>query len=241
MEERKAMSSRARLVQSVVVVASIALGTSACKHTKLDSGVQGLAVVFKPDPTPMDRLNPPGVFEQGKFDIVKFQALPVDPEAAAIYGGASLILKLDRVTEDLTKGTVPFSEIALPAGTYRVTRLEITHPNFIDENIPQPVPTDPAHCMAGVTAVNAENVGASQRVVFGDPPDGGGEHITFTVSPGQSSMAITLNVPAFTKAYEAAFTCQVGCGTNDPNNNCLVPPFNEAAFKANVLANLTIQ
>jgi hypothetical protein len=231
------MTSRARLVQSFVFVASIALGTSACNQSKLESGTQGLAVAFAPDPSGAERLNG-GSFEVGNFDIVKLQALPVDPAAAAVYGSESLIFRLQRVTEDLTKAEpVAFSQIALPTGSYYVTRLEITHPALIDYDVPTPpVPTDPAHCMAGVTVVNTEGLGALQTVVFDQT-----SNITFTVSQGQSKLAIKLNVPAFIKAYEASFTCQVGCGTNDPTRNCLTAPFDETAFRAAVLANLTIQ
>ena len=75
------------------------------------------------------------------------------------------------------------------------------------------------------------------KVVFDDP---NGLKL-FTVHPGQSTLSLKLNIPAFLAAYETQFTCQVGCGTNDPTKNCVIAPFNESAFRSAFLANLTIE
>jgi hypothetical protein len=172
-----------------------------------------------------------------------------DPLAQQVFGTQVLQLRFDKFPTSAEQDQqypdgilavsqpVPFSSVALAQGTYALTHIVVTHPDMTDTNIPNPVPTDPASCMLGVAAPSGTNVGAPPVVVFDNPA---GIKI-FTVHPGQTLLSIKLNIPAFIAAYETQFTCQVGCGTNDPTRTCVIAPFNESAFRSAFLANLTIE
>ena len=65
--------------------------------------------------------------------------------------------------------------------------------------------------------------------------------LAFTLSPGQTHLALTVNVPGLIAGYESAFTCQLvpcpGCPV-DPRS--VLTAFNTATFKAALLANVSI-
>jgi hypothetical protein len=232
MEDAGNMKSAARLVLSVSLVASIGFGLSACNHQTLSSGSNALTVSVVRSPSGAGRYN------RGPFDINKLQVLPVDPAAAAIFGNESVQLRfgalvdVDLVTTDPT----PFSQVALSEGTYRVTHFIITHPALVDND---QAPPPYARCIDGVPAINVSDVAqvppVPNQVDFADEPS-----LMFTVRPGQTTLSIKINVPGFIAGYEAAFACQEGCGAGG-TTNCLQPPFDEAAFRAAVLANITIE
>ena len=62
--------------------------------------------------------------------------------------------------------------------------------------------------------------------------------MTFTIRPGQKKLAITVNVPGLIEGYEDSYTCQSGCG---PGGSPCLTAFNEANFRAVLLANLTLE
>lgn len=230
------MNSRARLMLSVIVVASVALGVTACKHETLDSGTQGLGIMFTPNPGGSGR------FEDASIRISKIQFLPTDPETGAIFGDQELQLVFGASSFDLSNpnsvgfeqkpdGTYRIPYIALSQGTYRVTNLVVNHASLVDTNLAAP---PFATCMDGVAVVDASTVGAPEQTTFVDPPN-----LAFTVRPGQTTLSVKLDVPAFLSAYQAAFTCQAGCGPGGAN--CVVAPFNETAYRDAVLANLSIE
>ncbi len=236
------MKVRERLVPFLIVLAAIGLGISGCSQDKLSSGTESLGVVFAPNPAGMGR------FERGVLTISLVRVLATDPLTAQVFGTQSLQLRFGTFPNADEQDTFPngvlaisqpvaFSNVALAQGTYALTHIEITHPSLTDTGIPNPVPTDPGSCMLGVASVSATTVGAPGIVVFDNPA---GLKI-FTVHPGQTTLSIKLNIPAFLTAYETEFTCQVGCGTNDPTRNCVIAPFNESAFRSAFLANLTIE
>ena len=236
------MKARERIVPFLIVLGAIGLGISGCNTDRLDSGSQSLGVVFAPSPAGLGR------FERGAMTFELVRALAVDPLAKQVFGTELLQLRFGKFPDAAEQDTYPngvlgltqpvaFSSIALTQGTYALTHIVITHPALNTNNIPNPVPTDPASCMLGVASVSADTVGAPGKVVFDDP---NGLKL-FTVHPGQSTLSLKLNIPAFLAAYETQFTCQVGCGTNDPTKNCVIAPFNESAFRSAFLANLTIE
>jgi hypothetical protein len=69
--------------------------------------------------------------------------------------------------------------------------------------------------------------------VFTDP-----QSLTFTIRPGQTKLALTVNVPGLIAGYESSYTCQLGCG---PAGSPCLTAFNEATFRAALLANLTLE
>jgi hypothetical protein len=208
-----------------MVMTAAAVVTVGCSHDTLGSGTQELAVLFNPSPSGIGR------FERGSFDIIKLEALPVDPNSAAIFGTDRLTFRFDRFQAVLTNtGTTLFSTIGLAEGTYRVTLFQMSMPSLVDTN----VSTTPATCSEGVATVDVSSApGVPAIVNFADEPS-----LTFTVHPGQSTLLLTLDVPGFVDDYLASFTCQFGCG---PGGAPCFTAFSTPAFKNAVVANLTIQ
>ena len=172
-----------------------------------------------------------GRFERGSFDIKKLEALPVDPNTGAIFGTDTLIFRFDSFRADLATTTPTlFSTVGLAEGTYRITLFQMSMPSLVDTN----VDPNPVNCGDGVATVDVSAApGVPSSVDFVNEPA-----LTFTVRPGQSSIAIKLNVPGFIAGYQGAFTCQFGCG---PGGAPCFTAFSTPAFKAALLANLTIE
>jgi hypothetical protein len=208
----------------VIVLSSVAVATVGCSHDTLGSGTQELAVVFSPDPSGAGR------FERGTMDIQALQALPDDPATAVIFEDDTMIFRFDTFIADLVSpNAVAYSKIALAAGTYKITRFKITPPSMVDTN----VPPNPATCIEGVAAVDRSAPGVPPSFEFLDAPE-----FDFTVRPGQTTLAIKVNMPDLIAGYESAFTCQLGCG---PGGGPCLTGFNIPAFRAAVLANVTFE
>jgi len=221
------MRSSVRQVLSVIVLASVAVATFGCSHATLDSGTQALNMTYTPSPAGAGRYN------RATFDVNKIHAIPVDPAAAEIFGSEALLFRFDVFTADLTlQNAFPFSNIALAAGTYNVRLIEFTPPSLVDTD---PLPSNPPTCIEGVATLNRQSVTPEivEKFDFVDPPS-----LTFTVSPGQTTLALTINVPGLITGYENSFTCQTGCGAG--GTNC-VTAFSEANFRAALLANVTLK
>jgi len=223
------MRSSVRHVLSVIVLASVAVATIGCGHDTLGSGTQDLSVTYTPSPAGAGR------YETATFDITKIQVLPVDPATTAIYGTEALLFRFFRFQADLTAtNPVAFAQIALAAGTYRVRLIGFTSP-FLSDDL---VSTTPATCIDGVGALNPQAApGVPAEREFDDPAS-----LNFTVRPGQTTLALRVNVPGLIAGYESSFTCQFlpcpGCPV-DPAPS--LTAFNEATFRAALLANVTLE
>jgi hypothetical protein len=215
----------------MILAASVAVAIVGCSHDTLGSGTHALTVQYTPSPAGSGR------FERGPFDIQKLEVLPTDPAAGQILDPATdtLILRFDTFTaqdgSDLNAtGPVFFSTIALPEGEYQVTLFQITPPALVDED----VPANPATCMDGVAAVNAQSIaGTPSSFRFENEPQ-----FKFIVRPGQTTLNIKINVPGLIAGYESAFTCQLGPA---PDFRPTLTAFNAATFNAAVLANVKFE
>jgi hypothetical protein len=219
------MSSPVRQALSVILLASVAAVGAGCNQDTASGGAQGLVVTITPNPAGAGR------YELPQFIINKIQVLPVDPELAALYGTEKLLLRFKPYTVDLAATQdITYSTIALSAGTYRVTFLEVTPPSLVDSDLS---PT-PASCIEGLAVINAQSVTPNiPDFSFADPPS-----LNFTVQPGQTRLAIKINIPGLISSYESAFTCVLGCG---PGGTPCLTAFDQAAFRAAILANLTLE
>ena len=225
------MNFRVRNVVSMVLATFVVVAIVGCSHDTLGSGTHTLQVVYNPSPTGTGR------YERGPFTILKLEVLPTDPAAGQIIDPLhdTMILRFTSFAAqdgcDLTKTSpVNYSTIALPEGEYQVTLFKITPPALVDEN----VPANPATCIEGVAAVNAQSVSPA----FADFSFINEPQFKFTIRPGQTTLAITVNVPGLIAGYESAFTCQLGCGSGGAP--CLTA-FNAATFNAAVLANVKFE
>jgi hypothetical protein len=216
-------------VLSAIVLASVTVATIGCSHDTLGSGTQGLNMTYTPDPAGAGR------YDSASFDITKIQALPVDPATAAIYGSEALLLRFDRFRADLTAtNAVAYSQIALATGTYSVKLIGFTPPALSDDV----VSATPATCIDGVGILDRQSVfpPIAQAFDFVDPAS-----LTFTVNPGQTTLALRVNVPGLIAGYESSFTCQTGCGPGgDGGANC-VTAFDAANFSAVLLDNVRLE
>jgi hypothetical protein len=212
-----------RAVMSVLAFAVIGALPSGCSTDKIDSGSQALAVKYTPNPTGAGR------FERASFGIMVIRVLPADPELAAIYGTTPLSLRFDPFAADLTQTqAVTFSDIALATGSYRVVRIDFSSPSLVDTD----VSTTPLTCIDGVAAIPSGP--ASSQVppttTFVNP-----DSLDFTVSPGQTTLSLTVDVPGLIAGYESSFTCNPDCGGGQP---CLTA-FNQTTYADTLLASIS--
>lgn len=214
-----------RRMIGVSMLAAVSLLATNCSDSDLQSGSQALAVKYTPSPSGSGR------FERGSFGFVGLQILPDDPATASIYGTNQLSLFFNAYTADITATTPQtFSQVALPPGNYRVTRLRISSPSMVDENVS---PT-PATCIEGVAAVPSGPAAGQvpSTIEFVNPPS-----LAFTIHPGQTTFSITVDVPRLVSEFQAAFTCEPDCFAGQP---CLIG-FDEAAYRNTMLAVISIQ
>jgi hypothetical protein len=215
-----------RVLSALFVVSTLTL-VGGCSHDTIDSGAYSLAVRFDPSPSGAGR------FERAELNIATIQVLPADPDLASVYGGRALSLRFDPFTANLTlTQPVTFSQVALSAGTYKVTSITLTSPILVDTDV-NPAP---ATCMDGVAAFPSGPAAfqVPPQTTFSSPPS-----LMFTVQPGQSKLSLTIDVPGLIANYEAAFTCS----TTDPRcggQACLVS-FDQTAYASALLANISIE
>jgi hypothetical protein len=217
---------------SVIVLSLVATLAPGCSHDTLQSGSQQLDMNYTPNPTGAGR------FARASFIIDKILALPADPNEAALYGANRIILRVSPVSTfeaDLTAtAPVMYSDITLSAGTYVVKQVDYRLLVLVDTN----VAANPQHCIDGVAVIDGQQPpGIPQLYTFLNPPS-----LTFTVQPGQTQLALTVNVPGLIKGYEDAYTCQYV-----PCTGCPVDPrptltaFDETTFRNALLANISIK
>jgi hypothetical protein len=228
------MRSGFLLVLSGLVLVSAAAVATGCSEDPLNSGSQTLNMTYTPSPSGSGR------FDTAAFDINLILALPADPEEAALYGTERLRLRFTPFPANLTLvAPVTYSNIALSAGTYNVTSLQVTAPALVDDNI---APPPYAECIDAREVINRSSApGVPAAFIFTSPQDDLSA-LTFTVHPGQTSLALTIDVPGLIEGYENAFTCQLqpcpGCPI-DPR--AVLTAFNTPAFRAALLANISIR
>jgi hypothetical protein len=216
-------------VLSAFLFASALTFVGGCSHDTLDSGANSLAVQYDPSPSGSGR------FERAEFNIATIQILPADPALATVNGGRSLSLRFDPFTANLTvTQPVTFSQIALSAGTYKVTKIEFNPPSLVDTDVS---PT-PATCLDGIAAFKSgPAAGQVPNLTTFIPP--ATDSLTFTVHEGQSKLSLTVNVPGLIAGYQAAFTCS----TTDPScggQACLIS-FDQTAYASALLANISLE
>ena len=238
------MRSRFLHVLSGMVLASVAVLATGCNHDTLSGGSQNLTMTYTPSPSGAGRFNceatavtPPCT---ASFNVIQIKVLPADPEERKLYqspsGPGGLLFLFSAFSANLTlTAAVPISQIPLSTGTYNVTSIQFTPPELVDQNL---APPPYASCMEGVSTINTSSPAA---FLFKDTVDDL-SRLTFTVQPGQTSLSLTVDVPGLIADYEAAFA--PGCV---PCQNCSQDPrstlttFDAAAFRANVLANISIK
>jgi len=225
------MRSRVVFLLSSMVLASAAVIATGCSQDTLSGGSQDLNMTYTPSPAGAGR------FDIASFKVNTIQIVPTDPQEAALFGANRMLLRFDNFTADLT-ATQPvfYSHIALAAGSYRVTTIAFTPPALVDSNLP----TNPATCIDGVPVIDAQSTtGVPQVFTFDNPST-----LIFTVQPGQTSLALTVDVPGLIAGYEAAFTCAFfpcpGCPV-DPKPTVAGSPFNTQVFRDALMANITIK
>ena len=228
------MRSRSFHVLSGLALVSATLLTG-CKQDTLSSGSQNLNMTYTPDPSGAGR------FDTGTFKINKIEALPADPELAALYGAERLIFRFTPFEANLTAvAPVTYSNIALSTGTYIVTRIEFTPPALSDNNL---APPPYAACIDGLAVIDAQSTTPNlpEKFLFTSPPsDLTG--LSFSLGPGQTNLALTVNVPGLIAGYQAAFTCQmVACPGCPVDPKPTLTSFNTPSFRAALLANITIK
>ena len=213
------------LLLALFPLVAVAVG---CSHTDLEDGTQALSVDVTPNPSGTGR------YDKASFQIQTIQALPVDPNTSAIYGSDSLLFSFDqnfRVELDQLTSPLHYSAIALGNGLYQITRFNITTPSIVEED---DLPPNPPTCIEGIAVLQSGSApGLPSNFEFVNPPG-----MTFTIHEGQSELPIKINVPGLIAGYENAFTCQLGCG---PGGTPCLTAFDEAAFRATVLANVSFQ
>lgn len=212
-----------RRFASVVAMATVGLIAIGCSNQTLNSGSENLGVKYVPSPSGAGRFN------RAQFNIITLRVLPADPATAAIYGTTALSFRFDPFTADLTQvQAVTFAQIALAAGSYRVTRLDVTAPQLVDSD---PI-VNPATCLDAITAFPSGLASVPSTISYIDPTS-----LNFTVRPGQSKLSLTVNVPALISSFQNSFTCNPTLCGGSP---CLTA-FDTATFTSALLANLTLQ
>jgi len=227
------MRSRVFFLLSVVVLACASVVATGCNQDTLNSGSQGLNMAYTPSPSGSGRFDP------ASFQVNRIQVVPTDPQAAAVFGAERLLLRYTPFEANLVATQpVSFSNIALAAGTYRVTFIEFSPLALVDSNLT----TNPATCIDGVSVIDgSQPPGVPLKFSFNDPPDDL-SGLNFTVQPGQTSLALTVDVPGLIAGYEAAYTCTfVPCPGCPVNPRPTLTAFSTAAYRNALLANITIK
>ena len=211
-EERDIMRAGIRHVLGVIAVTQLALLAAGCSHEKLSGASQDLSVTFTPSPPGAGRYTGVGN-DKATFIINKLLVLPADPETAALYGTQFARAPLHAVRSGQSPSPPEetaeseFAHIALSPGTYRVTTLEVTPLVLIDDNV-DPNATGCIEKVAVIdrTSVNP-NIADTLAFEFPNPGDTPA-NLNFTIRPGQTKLAMKVNVPGLITGYEASFTCQ---------------------------------
>lgn len=234
------MRSGIRHALCVIVLASVAVAPTGCSHNTLSGASQDLSVTFTPSPGGAGRYVGVGQ-DNATFIINKIQVLPADPATAALYGTKQLLLRFtpfDPLNHShlLTETQESeFSHIALSTGTYRVSLIEVTPLVLVDDNV---VPS--ARCIENIAVIDGsrppDQVPSTFAFNFPNPGDTPAS-LTFSIRPGQTKLAIEVNVPGLIRRYEDSYTCQSPCGAAAA---CLTA-FSEATFRAALLANMTVE
>lgn len=229
------MRSRRLSVAAGLVLAVAALVAVGCNQDTMNSGSTDIGMTYTPSPSGAGR------FDSASFSINKIQALPADPAEAALFGADRILFRFDPFSANLVLVTpVPYSHVSLSPGPYVVTFIEFTPPAMVDNAIASP---PYAACIDGVESINAQSVTPQLPPVFQfRTPVDNLSGMAFTLAPGQTSLAITVNVPGLIAGYQAAFTCQYlpcpGCPV-DPKPR--LTAFSTPTFRAALLANITIK
>jgi hypothetical protein len=228
------MRSSGLYVLAVVVLAStVAIGTG-CNNDTLNSGSQNLSMTYTPSPSGAGR------FDTATLIISRLEALPADPTEAAIYGSERLLFQFNPYTAHLTlTQPTPYTTIALSAGTYRATFIELSPLALVDTaSSPSPV------CIDGIAVLDgSQPPGIPSKFAFAYPPGTSSPaNLTFTIQPGQTSLALTVDVPGLIAGYEAAYTCQfVQCPGCPVDPSPTLTAFDQTAYRDALLANIKIQ
>lgn len=227
-------------VLSGMVLASAAVMVPGCSQDTLESGSQNLNMAYTPNPSGAGR------FDTASFTFDKIEALPADPDEAALYGVERILFSFSPFIADLTvDAPVTYSNIALSPGTYNVTLIQVTPPALVDEEVLPPPPPG-ANCLDWVSTFNAQSpvrpfpeLPAFFR--FRTPTDNL-SNLSFTVQPGQTRVALTVNVPGLIAAYQQSFSsgCRL-CTNCNADSRSTLTTFNTPAYRAAVLANITIE
>jgi len=222
------------LLSGVALVAAAAVAVG-CSEDPLSGGSQNIGMTYTPSPSGAGR------FDDARFVINRIQALPADPAEAALFGNQRITFRFEPYTADLVLQTPSnYSNISLSAGTYNVTLIEFTPLSLVDTNL---APPPYAACIDGISTIDAQSVPPDDIPValFQSPTDDL-SGLAFTLSQGQTSLALTVNVPGLIAGYQAAFTCQyVACPGCPVNPSPKLTAFNNATFRAALLANVTIE
>jgi len=215
-------------------VAAAALVAVGCNQDTLNGGSTDLNFTYTPSPSGAGR------FDEGTFRIVKIQALPADPAEAALYGADRILFRFDSFTANLVLETPdPISHISLSPGTYVVTFVEFTPPSLVDNAI---APPPYANCIDGLESINGQSVTGMPREFRFTAPANDLSGMTFTLAPGQTSLAVTVNVPGLIAGYQSSFTCQyVACPGCPVDPKPTLTAFSTPSFRAALLANITIK
>jgi len=169
----------------VLVAAAVAVG---CSEDPLSGGSQNIRMTYTPSPSGSGR------FDSASFVINRIQALPADPAEAALFGvGERITFRFEPYTANLVLETPSnYSDISLSAGTYNVTLIEFTPLALVDTNL---APPPYAACIDGISTIDAQSVTPDVPVALFRSPLDDLSGLTFTLSQGQTSLALTVNVP----------------------------------------------
>jgi hypothetical protein len=235
LKEPAIMRPSSLLIFSGLVLAVAAAVAVGCSQDTLNSGSQNININYTPSPAGSGR------FDSASFVINRIQALPADPAEAALFGTERLTFRFEPYTANLVLETPQnYANISLSAGTYVVTLIEFTPLALVDTDLPPP---PYAACIDGIATIDAQSVTPNLPEVFqfkNPPTDLSG--LTFTLSPGQTSLALKVNVPGLIAGYEASFTCQYVPCTGCPfSPRPKLTAFSSSTFRAALLANVTIE
>jgi len=221
-------------VFSGMVLALLTVVAGGCSQDTLSSGSQNVNMTYTPSPSGSGRFN------VASLKINKLQSLPADPAEAALFGTERIPFRFTPFDANLTlTSPVAYSHVALSTGTYNITTIELTPPTLVDNNI---APPPYASCKDGVEVFTAQSApGIPDAFLFTSPADDL-SGLTFNLSPGQTSLAVKVNVPGLIAGYQAAFTCQyVPCPGCPVDPRPVLTTFDNQAFRSALLANITIE
>ena len=231
------MRSGFLLVLSGMVLASAAVIATGCSEDPLNSGAQNLNLTYTPSPSGSGR------FDDAEFSISLIQVVPADPEEALLLGNEQLRLRFDPFPADLALATpVTLSHISLSVGTWKVSQIAFSPLTLVDTDIVLPIPPD-AECIDSREVINRGSVSPAipQLFTFTSPQDDLSA-LTFTLQPGQTDLALTVDVPGLIDDYEAAFACQLQPCTGCPiDPRAVLTSFDNQAFRAALLANISFR